>query len=137
MRPPTPDFGLGASEPLDSFGVALGSYSLPTSSSCATSVLSPAGTRDAGSSCIRRDAGESRRDRVEQLDDDLAVQDVTRDETTRVKQTTIRVAARDAALGDGDEPFDEWTQFLGLGTVVSMCSYRISASAWLRSIAIR
>src|SRR5688572_9914904 len=40
-RPPTPAFGFAAAAAFVCFGSAFGSYSLPTSSSCASSALSP------------------------------------------------------------------------------------------------
>src|SRR5262249_30573721 len=57
---------------------------------------------------------EPRRDRVEQLRDDVAVLDVAEHEPARVQRTPVAVTLREAPLGDRDDPLDEGPQLLRL-----------------------
>ena len=114
-RPPTPlAFGLAASAAAFSAS-AFGLYSLPTSSICAISAAVAAAEAEAQDARVAaRPRLEARRDRVEQLGDDVAVLDVAQDEAPRVQRPGVGVSRGDAALGDGDDPLDERTQLLRL-----------------------
>src|SRR6185436_5262418 len=57
---------------------------------------------------------EARRDRVEQLGDDVAVLDVAEHHPARVQGAAVGLAGGQAALGDGDDPLDERPQLLRL-----------------------
>ena len=78
-RSPTPFGFFGARLRRPSRLSAFGSYSLPTSSICATSAAVAAAEADAQDARVAaRPLREARRDRVEQLADDVAVRDVAR-----------------------------------------------------------
>ena len=99
---------------------ARGLNSLPTSSTCATSArVAPAEAQTQQAGVAARTRLEARRERVEQLGDDLAILHVLHHQAARVEGLAVGVAGRDPALGDGDQPLDERPQFLRRGTVVS------------------
>ena len=115
-RSPTPlVFGLAASFSAAASSALRGLYSLPTSSTCATSAAVAAPEADAQDARVAaRPLGEPRRDRLEQLADDRLVRDLGQDHPPRVQRLAVGVAGRDAALGDGDQPLDERPQLLRL-----------------------
>ena len=55
---------------------------------------------------------EARRQRVEQLGHHLAVLQILHDQAARRQHVAVLLAARDAALGDRDQPLDERPQLL-------------------------
>jgi hypothetical protein len=92
-----------------------GLYSLPTSSICATSAESPAPEADAKNPRVAaRTVGKPRRQRFEELPDDVPVLQVHHDQPPGAQRPAVGIAGRHTALRDRDQPLDERPQLLRL-----------------------
>ena len=113
-RPPTP-FGFGVASVF--FGVGFGLRARVELAADQLDLrdlggVAPAEAEPQQARVAARPRREARRERVEQLGDDLAILHVLHDQAARVQRLAVGGAGREAALGDGDQPLDERPQLL-------------------------